>query len=132
MSKRHNKILGGLIIGIAALLMVACLPVHERTIYTCLHCRAQRTDHSLFGVPWQKERETSFTAWYLIRHPAHEHTWLPASCQRGDNLFGQVVSWGCYRLHSVALLSPQTQLDFAQSANAATLEHFFRGIDSRD
>src|SRR6266576_243299 len=96
---RIGNLVGAVVVTLVALLLLAVLPVQQRTIYTCLHCRAERTKYTfLFVIPWHTERATEFTSWYSTHLPP-EHNWLRASCTRGRDVFGRNVSWACARLH---------------------------------
>lgn len=111
-----------------ALAVLATTVVHSRTIYTCLHCRAERTNHRLFGYPWQSLCDTEFTKWYLAHKPAHEHSWERCSCTRGRNIFGGTIRWACGRIHPIGLFPPQEQRKFAEVASATELSAFYQGI----
>jgi hypothetical protein len=128
---RMSNFIVALLIAAPALFLVGGAPVHQRTLYTCLRCRAEQTKYTLaFVIPWYSERD--ITSWYDAHFPPHEHTWLRASCTRGRNIFGQDVLWACARLHPVCTLPPAIEREFAESANPATLAAFFTGLESPD
>ena len=129
MSKRSIIKIACWVVG--ALVVVGLLmpiTVHRRVIHTCLLCRAERTDHKLFGISWQALRDTEFTGWHRSHQPAHEHSWQRCSCWRGRNIFGQSISWTCGPIHPIGRLQPKAQREFAEKADAAILSAFYKGI----
>lgn len=106
--------------------------VHERTIYTCLLCRAEKTSHRSFGQSWVTERDTEFTGWYARHGGIHAHRWTRCSCTRGSNLFGQPTRWACGQNHPIGLLQPRIEREFAERADPADWKAFMDGVLSSD
>jgi hypothetical protein len=128
---RAKKVFRALLIAGAIFFVLLCFPVHQRTIYSCLRCRAENTEHTLlFVIPWRTQRDTEFTTCYVAHFPPHEHTWSRSSCTRGRNAFGRDILWACGRIHPVFTFPASTEREFLLAADAATIEAFFRGLES--
>jgi hypothetical protein len=130
---RLGNLFGLVILILGAVALLAFLPVQQRTIYTCVRCRAERTEHAfLFVIPWHTEEATEFTSWYSSHFPAHTHNWHLASCTRGRDLFGKTVFWACGRRHPICDLAPRDEREFLAAADPAMVASFFRGLESPD
>ncbi|MEW6302253.1 MAG: hypothetical protein AB1705_02205 [Verrucomicrobiota bacterium] len=113
---------------IATLLALLPVTVHKRTIYTCMLCRAERTNHTLFGYDWEEHRDTGFTGWYVMNRPAHEHEWTRISCVRGRNVFGMTTSWGCGPRHPLCDIRPEVLKRYAERVDQQTMDAYFAGV----
>ena len=112
--------------------LVVPVRAQTRTHYTCVLCRVWRTDRSFLAYKWQTFQDTAFTDWYLAHRPAHVHQWGRSSCSWGGSLFGQICYVSCSRGHPVWSLSPDAEKAFAEKADPASLDAFFRGIASNN
>lgn len=115
-----------------AVAVVMQITAQTRTIRTCIFCRAERTDRTLFGYSWQSFRNNEFTEWYRMNGPAHQHVWGRLSCTQGGSIFGTMTYFTCSPRHPVCDISPANLKEFAEHADAATLAAYFDGIASTD
>ena len=102
--------------------------VEVRKTYACVLCRVVRVDYERDGRCWHSLQDTEFTDWYRLHHPSHEHVWRRSDCTRGISKWGTTTFCACGHIHPIFLLPARRELEFAQKADAATLDVFFKGL----
>ena len=132
---RHHRLLRMatcLAILVGTLVAVESADVFERQRYTCLLCRMDVTDKSVFGMHQQELARNEFTDWYDENLPSHSHRWTKSNCTRSQTLLGSRVKWSCGPAHPIFKLPTSVEMAFAERVDRAKLQNFFGKLLSAD
>jgi len=114
-----------LVVGLVAVLMVG--PTNRR--YTCLYCKALKTDKTLWGVLISTMESNECSKWFNENYPDHEHSWKWSGSESRSGFFGYLASG---RRHPVWGIHPTMQMLFLKQASSQEKEQYFNLLESSE
>lgn len=128
-----NKIKSRLCIRIALILLsvglvASLMGKRTRTTYTCLYCRALKTDKTYWGIQTSTIKQNKCSTWYNENHSKHEHSWKWSGSRSGNRfIYGYLASGP---RHPVWDIQPTLQMLFLKQASPQEKEIYFNLLES--
>jgi hypothetical protein len=122
---------GGLsAVGFLALLAAWNVPVQSTLGYTCVICRLERWDSTLFHFTRSAYNPTECSRWYAEHvEPSHGHVWQRRSCEVRKTLLGMRVGFACGYGSPIHLLPSDAQMRAHQHfENPFEAKRLFEGL----
>jgi hypothetical protein len=112
MRYRLRTLLIVLALGPLMLAVIPCFITGYHDHYTCVLCRAIRTDYIYLGHKWRTSfKETACTPWYQANiEPTHDHVWVRSRDSVMRDLYGQRFGTFSRDPRAIWSLAPEDQI----------------------
>lgn len=127
------KIGGWSVAGFLALLAASNLPVRSELGHSCVICRLNRVDSTLFHFTRSAYQPTECSRWYAEHvEPSHAHAWGRWPCGRVENLLGGRMGFRCGFGHPIHTLPSHSQMRVYQHfEDPLEAKRLFEGLAAR-
>ena len=129
--RRFKRVLKLGVCLLAVAFVLAEVQMGSRAKSTCVLCRLDRTETTLYGLRWVSYRETECSTWYRANLDAgHAHLWEWTGCRQMLNGFSQRLGWECRATrHPIYELPAGAQVEIYQHfPDPAAARRLFAGL----